>query len=309
MKKTISIVTPTFNEVQNIEKLCFEISEIMDKSDFNYEHIVIDNNSSDGTIEKLRNISKKNKNLKVIINTKNFGHIRSPFHGIMQSNGDATILINSDFQEPLDLIPKYIEKWKSGSSIVLGKRSGSDINFFSNLFKKLSYKMMNNFSEIKLSNHTSGTGIFDKKIIECLKKIDDPYPFFRGLIFEITSNIDYVEFHQNKRLKGKSKTNFYTLYDYAALALVKHSKLPLRYLTFLGFIFSILSLLTSIFFLFYKLIFWNSFELGIAPIIIGLFFLISIQLFFLGFIGEYLMQILSHQRKIPLVIEKERINF
>jgi len=168
---------------------------------------------------------------------------------------------------------------------------------------------MNNFSEIKLSNHTSGTGIFDKKIVESLKKIDDPYPFFRGLIFEITSNIDYVEFHQNKRLEGKSKTNLYTLYDYAALALVKHSKLPLRYLTFVGFIFSILSLFTSIFFLFYKLIFWNSFELGIAPIIIGLFFLISIQLFFLGFIGEYLMQILSHQRKLPLVIEKERINF
>lgn len=305
----ISIVTPTFNEEENIEKLCQCIGELMQNLNLEYEHIVIDNCSIDNTNKILREIAKKDKNLKIIFNERNFGHIRSPFYGLLQSNGDATILINSDFQEPLELIPKYIEKWKEGKKIVLGRRSSSDENIFHSFLRDKYYKTLNKISDIKLSKNTSGTGIFDKEIIQTLKKIKDPYPYFRGLLFEITSDISYVDFHQKKRERGETKNNFYTLYDYLALALIKHSKTPLRLLTVIGFITSIISLFITIFFFIYKILFWNSFQLGIAPLIIGLFGIISVQLFFLGFIGEYLMQILTQQRNLPLVVEKERINF
>ena len=305
----ISIVTPTFNEEENIKKLCQCIGELMQNLKLEYEHIVIDNCSIDNTNKILREIAKKDKNLKIIFNERNFGHIRSPFYGLLQSNGDATILINSDFQEPLELIPKYIEKWKEGKKIVLGRRSGSDENIFYSFLRDKYYKTLNKISDIKLSKNTSGTGIFDKEIIQTLKKIKDPYPYFRGLLFEITSDISYVDFHQKKRERGETKNNYYTLYDYLALALIKHSKTPLRLLTVIGFITSIISLFITIFFFIYKILFWNSFQLGIAPLIIGLFGIISVQLFFLGFIGEYLMQILTQQRNLPLVVEKERINF
>ena len=305
----ISIVTPTFNEEENIKKLCECICELMQNLQLEYEHIVIDNCSTDNTDKILREIAKKDKNLKIIFNERNFGHIRSPFYGLLQSNGDATILINSDFQEPLELIPKYIEKWKEGKKIVLGRRSSSDENIFLSFLRDKYYKTLNKISDIKLSKNTSGTGIFDKEIIQTLKKIRDPYPYFRGLLFEITSDISYVDFHQKKREHGETKNNFYTLYDYLALALIKHSKTPLRLLTVIGFITSIISLFITIFFFIYKILFWNSFQLGIAPLIIGLFGIISVQLFFLGFIGEYLMQILTQQRNLPLVVEKERINF
>lgn len=305
----ISIVTPTFNEEENIKRLCECICELMQNLQLEYEHIVIDNCSTDNTDKILREIAKKDKNLKIIFNERNFGHIRSPFYGLLQSNGDATILINSDFQEPLELIPKYIEKWKEGKKIVLGRRSSSDENIFLSFLRDKYYKTLNKISDIKLSKNTSGTGIFDKEIIQTLKKIRDPYPYFRGLLFEITSDISYVDFHQKKREHGETKNNFYTLYDYLALALIKHSKTPLRLLTVIGFITSIISLFITIFFFIYKILFWNSFQLGIAPLIIGLFGIISVQLFFLGFIGEYLMQILTQQRNLPLVVEKERINF
>ena len=309
MKKTISIVTPTFNEEKNIDKFCNEISETMKKLDYNYEHIVIDNSSTDSTVEKLKKIAVADKNLKIIVNEKNFGIIRSPFHGLLQSTGDATILMSADFQEPINLIPEYIKKWQEGFKVVLGKKKNSKINFFNNSLKKISYKILKFFSETEIAENANGTGIFDKDIIIKLKKIEDPYPFFRGLIFEITSNISYVEYTENKREDGESKNNFLVYYDYATLALVKHSKKPLRYISIFGFIFSIFSLLIAIFFFMYKLLFWDSFQLGVAPIIVGLFSLMFLQLFFLGFIGEYILQILNYQKKFPHVIEKERINF
>ena len=309
MSKLISIVTPTFNEEGNIEKLCGSISKEMSKTNFDYEHIVIDNSSTDNTIKILKELSKKSKKLKVIINKKNFGHIRSPMHGMFQASGDAVILMMSDLQDPIELITKYIEEWENGSKVVMGQKDSSDENFLKHHMKNIAYKFINKISDNPLLINTTGSGLYDKSIIDIIKKIDDPYPYFRGLISEITNETKLIKYHQPKREKGKTKNNFYTLYDIGILGIIKHSKIPLRLMTFLGFLFSFFSILTAIIFFIYKLIYWDSFDLGIAPIIIGVFALGSVQILILGFIGEYVMNILTQTRKLPLVIEKERINF
>ena len=307
--KKISIITPTYNEQENIEKIYLSISSEMKKLNFDYEHIVIDNNSNDKTIDILKNLASKDKKLKVIINTRNFGHLKSPIHGLLQASGDAIILLSSDFQDPPELIPDYISEWEKGHKVVLGKKDSSDENTLKHFFKKFFYKFISKISEVPLMMNTTGAGLFDKSIIEQIRKIDDPYPYFRGLISEITSDIKLISFHQPKRIYGKTKNNFYSLYDIGILGIVKHSKIPLRLMTLLGFCTSLLSICVAILFLFYKVLFWDSFEWGLAPLIIGLFTLSSLQIFLLGFIGEYVMNILTHSRKLPLVIEKERINF
>ena len=305
----ISIVTPTFNEEENIQKLCLGIKDSMKNLNINYEHIVIDNCSTDKTIANLKKICSTDKNVKVIINTKNFGHIKSPFHGILQSTGDACILMASDFQDPLDLIPKYIKKWQSGSKIVLGKKITSEENSLIFSIRKFFYKFLNKISETKLTENTTGSGIFDKSIINKLKNIKDPYPYLRGLLSELGEEISVVEFNQPKRLSGITKNNIFTLYDIGMLGIIKHSRAPLRFVTFLGFVLSFFSLLTALVYFIYKLIFWNTFDLGIAPLIIGIFGFASIQVLLLGIIGEYVGILLIHIRNLPLVQEKERINF
>ena len=309
MKKLISIITPTYNEEDNIEKLCSQISQELMKTDCDYEHIVIDNNSNDKTVEILKKIANKDKNLKIIINARNFGHIKSPIHGMLQSKGDAAILMSADFQDPPEMIKEYISEWKKGYDVVLGQKESTKDNLLVHNIKKIFYKLIKSISEVPLMLDTTGAGLFDRKIIEQVRLIDDPYPYFRGLISEITSNIKLIKFVQPKRLSGKTKNNFYTLYDIGILGIIKHSKIPLRIMTFLGFFTSIISILISLVFLFRKLFFWDSFDLGIAPLIVGLFGIASIQIFLLGFIGEYVMNILTQTRKLPLVVEKERINF
>ena len=305
----ISIVTPTFNEEENIQKLCLDIKVQMDQLSIDYEHIVIDNSSTDKTIDILKEICSKDKRVKVIINTKNFGHIKSPFHGILQSTGDACILLASDFQDPLDLIPIYIKKWQNGSKIVLGKKITSEENSLIFSIRKFFYKFLNKISETKLTENTTGSGIFDKSIISQLKKINDPYPYLRGLLNELSEEIDIIEFNQPKRLAGVTKNNIFTLYDIGMLGIIKHSRAPLRFVTFLGFVLSFFSLITAFIYFIYKIIFWNSFEVGIAPLVIGIFGFASIQVLLLGIIGEYVGILLIHIRNLPLVIEKERINF
>ena len=305
----ISIVTPTFNEEENIQKLCLGIKDSMKNLNINYEHIVIDNCSTDKTIEKLKIICSKDQNVKAIINARNFGHIKSPFHGILQSTGDACILMASDFQDPLDLIPTYIKKWQSGSKIVLGKKISSEENNLVFSIRKFFYKFLNRISETKLTENTTGSGIFDKSVISQLKNINDPYPYLRGLLNELSDEIDVVEFNQPKRLSGKTKNNIFTLYDIGMLGIIKHSRAPLRLVTFLGFVLSFFSLFTAFIYFVYKLIYWNSFEVGIAPLVIGIFGFASIQILLLGIIGEYVGILLIHLRNLPLVIEKERINF
>ena len=269
MQKLISIVTPTYNEEGNIEDLCSSIAKEMSKTNCDYEHIVIDNNSSDKTISILRKLSNKDKKLKVIINTRDFGHIKSPIHGLLQTSGDASILMSSDFQDPPELIHKYIKEWENGHKLVLGQKESSDEFFLKEFFKNIFYKFIKSISELPLMTNTTGAGLFDREILNQVKKIDDPYPYFRGLLSEITSDIKLVKFHQPDRKSGKTKNNFYSLYDIGILGIIKHSKLPLRIMTFIGFITSLLSILVAIVFFFYKILYWDSFDLGIAPLIIG----------------------------------------
>ena len=305
----ISIVTPTFNEIDNIEDLYLEIKKELEKLEYDYEHIIIDNNSTDGTIDKIKHLASKDKNLKVIINSKNYGHIRSPFYGLLQTKSDASILMASDFQDPVDLIPKYIDEWKKGKKIVLAEKTSSEENQIKYSVRTLFYNFLNKISEFELPKNTTGSGIFDKTILDKLKKINDPYPYFRGLITELGENISTIKFKQPARKSGKTKNSIFTLYDIGMLGLVKHSRKPLRFMTLLGFFASLVSFLVGIIYLFYKLLFWNSFTLGIAPIVIGIFIVSSIQITLLGLVGEYIGIILLHQRNMPLVIEKERINF
>ena len=260
--KKISIVTPTFNEEENIKRLCSEIKVEVESLNYDYEHIIIDNSSSDKTIDILREIASKDKNVKIIINSRNYGHIKSPFYGVMQANGDACILMVSDFQEPIYLISKYIKKWENGAKIVLGQKNISEENNFIFSLRKLFYTLLNKISETELSINTTGTGLFDKEVIDRLKKINDPYPYFRGLISEVGFDIETIKFDQPLRKLGKTKNNFFTLYDLAMLGVVKHSRMPLRIMTLLGFISSFGCLFVAIIYLILKLIFWNSFELG-----------------------------------------------
>lgn len=305
----ISIITPTYNEVENIEKLYLEIKNQFVKISCDYEHIIIDNYSKDGTIDKIKKLASTDENLKIIINSKNYGHIRSPFYGLLQSSGDASILMASDFQDPVELIPEYIEKWKKGCKIVLGEKNTSEESNIKFSLRKLFYNFLNKISDFELTKNTTGSGIFDKSVIEKLKKINDPYPYFRGLIAELGEEIETIKFNQPLRKHGVTKNNIATLYDIGILGIVKHSRTPLRFMVVLGFISSVISLLIGIFYIVYKLFFWESFALGLAPIIIGIFIVSSIHITLLGLVGEYIGVILLHQRNLPLVIEKERINF
>ena len=307
--KLISIVTPCFNEEQNIEKLCLEVEKIFKNLNYKYEHIVIDNKSTDKTRNILKSLVKKNKNLKVILNSKNFGHIRSPYYAMLQSSGDAVILLSADFQDPIELIPDLIDKWKNGNKVVMLKRKSSSENFFMTFVRNSFYKFISKIGETNLVENTTGSGIYDKDIITNLKKINDPYPYFRGLITELTDSISVIEFHQPLRKYGKTKNNFYSLYDLAILGIIKHSKIPVRVMIIFGFISSLICLFISVLYFFLKIIFWSKFSLGLAPLIIGIFGLASLQILMLGILGEYVILILTHSRNLPLVIEEDRINF
>jgi len=309
MKKFISIITPTFNEETNIEKLSNAIVIQMQNLDYDYEHIIIDNASTDNTQSIIRALCLNSKKVKAILNARNFGHIRSPYHALLCAKGDAVIAISSDFQDPPELIPKLIQKWENGSQVVFLKRKSSKTNYIIEKLKLFFYKIVNLISDVKPEKNITGAGIFDKKIIENLKKINDPYPYFRGMIYEFVDKVDTLEFDQPKRLSGKSNSSFFVLFDLAMLAVVKHSKLPLRIMTISGFIISLVSFFIGIFFIIKKLLFWDAFQLGVAPLIAGVFFGISIIIIMLGLIGEYVGFVLTQTRNLPLVVEKERINF
>lgn len=307
--KKISIVTPTYNEEENIELLCEKVGNEFKKISYDYEHIIIDNNSTDKTVSILRNICKNDKNVKVILNNKNYGHITSPFYGMLQSSGDATILLTADFQDPVELIPEMIKKWENNKKVVLLQKKTSEENIIIKNLRKIYYRILANISINKITVDTTGSGLYDKSVIETFRSIKDPLPYLRGLVSEIEGDIELLGFDQPKRKFGSTKNNFLTLIDMAMLGFVKHSKLPLRLMIIFGAIVSVVSILISLIFLFYKLFFWNSFNLGIAPIVIGFFFISAIQILLLGILGEYISMTLTHSRSMPLVIEKERINF
>lgn len=310
MKKLISVVTPCYNEEDNVENLYKQVKAVFDDlATYEYEHIFIDNASKDMTVAILKEIAKKDKNVKIIVNARNFGHIRSPFHGLLQARGDAVISIVADFQDPPPMIADFITKWEEGYKVVVGVKKESEEAPLMFAIRRLYYNLIEKLSEVDQIKNFTGFGLYDKRIIEILRTIDDPYPYFRGLISEIGYDIFRIEYIQPARKRGITKNNFYSLYDIAMLGITNHSKVPLRLATMLGFCLAIFSLLVAFVYSIYKIIFWQSFSVGIAPLVIGLFFFSAVQLFFIGIIGEYIGSIHTQILKRPLVIERERINF
>ncbi|NVN95429.1 MAG: glycosyltransferase family 2 protein [Bacteroidetes bacterium] len=310
MKKRISIFTPCYNEEENVEILYNEVKKVFEQlPQYDYEHVFIDNNSQDKTVEILKRIANQDKKVKIIVNARNFGHIRSPYHGLLQTTGDCVISVVADLQDPPELIPEFLKKWEEGYKIVTAVKKKSRENPLMFLLRKIYYNILAKFSEGEQIKNFTGFGLYDKSFLDIIRKIDDPYPYFRGLISEVGFQNTSVEYTQPKRLHGKTKNNFYTLYDVGMLGFVNHSKLPLRLASFIGFTVALISLFVAIAYFVYKLIYWDEFKVGTAPLVIGLFFFSSIQLFFIGIIGEYIGAIHTQVRKRPLVIEKERINF
>jgi len=308
--KLISVVTPCYNEGENVRELYERVKKVMSSlAEYRYEHIFIDNASIDRTVDILRKIIEHDRNVKVIINARNFGHIRSPYHALLQAKGDAVISIVADLQDPPEMIVNFIKKWEEGYKIAIGVKEKSEESPIFFAIRRLYYNVIGKLSETKLIKNFTGFGLYDQKIIEILRQIDDPYPYFRGLICDIGYERAEIPYVQPVRRRGFTKNNFYTLYDMAMLGITNHSKMPLRLATMTGFALAFFSLLVAFGYFFYKLIFWNSFSVGIAPLVIGLFFFGAIQLFFIGIIGEYIGSIYTQVLKRPLVVEKERINF
>lgn len=306
----ISVVTPCFNEKKNIENIYKIVKNIFSNlRKYRYEHIFIDNCSTDNSISVLKQIAQLDKNVKLIINSRNFGHIRSPYYGLLQTSGSAVILLAADLQDPPELIKDFILAWEQGYKIVIGIKETSEESKIKFAFRKFYYKFLTLIAEVDLVKNFTGFGLYDSSFVNILKKIHDPYPYFRGFIADIGFKRKEISYSQPMRKFGVSKNNFYTLYDIAMLGITNYSKLPIRLATFFGFFLSITSLFLSITFFILKLIFWHSFSLGTAPILCGLFFFFSVQLFFTGLLGEYIGSIHTKVLKRPLVIEEERINF
>lgn len=308
--KKISIVSGCYNEEENLPILLTQLRAVVAKHpEYEFEIIVIDNASTDRSAEVLRKEAAQDPRVKVILNARNFGHIRSPYYGMLQANGDAVIYLASDLQDPPELISSFLEKWSEGFKAVVAIKNESEETPLFFLLRRTYYKLVNRLAEIDTIQNYTGFGLYDRQIIDICRQVADPYPYFRGLIAEIglpTAKIPYV---QPVRKRGITKNNFYTLYDIAMLGITNHSKVPLRLATMVGFAMSILSFLFAVGYLAYKLLYWNAFTLGLAPLIIGLFFFGSVQLFFIGILGEYIGSIHTQVLNRPLVVERERINF
>jgi glycosyltransferase involved in cell wall biosynthesis len=308
--KTISIVTHAYNEEDNIEAMYLRIREIMQAyPQYAYEHIFIDNHSTDSTAAILTRIADTDHHVKLIVNARNFGHIRSPIHALMQARGDAMIGIASDFQEPPDLIPAMIEAWEEGFKMVLCVKRSSGENGLFYWARKQYYKTVESLSSVETIQNYTGFGLYTREVVDIFRSFNDPYPYFRGIIAEISLPNKRIYFDQPARKRGISKNNFYTLYDIAMLGIISTSKVPLRLAVFAGFLGSALSFLIALGYLIAKLIYWRTFSVGIAPMIIGVFFLQSIMLVFMGILGEYVGAIYTKVQQRPYAIEQQRINF
>ena len=309
MQKLISIVTPCFNEEENVQEVYQQVKNVFAQiAGYRYEHIFIDNSSTDKTIQILREIAKNDFNVKIIINSRNFG-VMNRYYAMLQSAGDAVIQVVADLQDPPLMIKDLIKKWEDGYKLVLAVKEKSEESKIMFTIRQLYYKIYNKISNIQIVTNYCGFGLYDKAIIDILRKIDDPYPDLRSLIGEIGFERAILTYTQRVRKKGKTKNNFYNLYDQAMLGITRDSIIPLRLASFIGFSVAAINLLVAIGYFIYKLLYWQNFQLGIAPLVIGIFFFGGVQLFFLGVIGEYIGAIFTQVKKRPLVIEKERINF
>lgn len=308
--KTISIVTPCYNEQENVEELYRQVRDVMAGiGTYFYEHIFIDNSSLDQTIPILRRLAAVDPNVKVIVNARNFGHIRSPIHALLQARGDAVLLIVADLQDPTNLIPTFIAEWEAGFYMVLGIKRTSEENSLMFFMRKQYYRIAERLSSIESFQNFTGFGLYDRKVIELVRSFSDPYPYFRGMLAEIGLPYKKIYYDQPKRKFGITKNNWYTLYDIGMLGIINHSKVPLRLATFVGFGGAALSFLMALIYFILKLLFWNTFTFGLAPMLIGVFFISSIQLVFLGVMGEYVGAIYTQVQKRPYAVELDRINF
>ena len=309
--KKISVVVPTYNEEENVELLVDTIEKEFKKNikTYDYEILFIDNDSVDKTQEILENICKKNKKVKAIFNAKNFGQFNSPYYGMMQSTGDATILMCADFQDPIDMLSKFIKEWENGYKIVIGIKTRSKESKTMYFLRSCYYKLIKKFSTVDQIEQFTGFGLYDKKFIEVLRNLDDTEPYLRGIVSELGFKRKEIPYEQAKRLNGKTKNNWYTLYDAAMLGITSYTKTIMRMATIFGFFFSVISLIISLTYLVLKLLFWSKFPIGTVPILIGVFLIGSIQIFFIGLIGEYIININRRVMRRPLVVEEKRINF
>lgn len=311
MKKLISVMTPCYNEEDNIEDLYSQVKTIFENqlSGYDYEHVFIDNCSKDRTVEILKMLARKDPKVKIIVNARNFGFVRSSYYGLIQPDGDAVIFLMADLQDPPSLIVDFVTKWEEGYKVVQGVRKNSRESFVLFKVKKLYYYVLSRISDVELTRDSTGFGLYDKCVIQSLRKIDDPYPYFKGLISELGFEIAEVEYVSAARKRGVSSANFFMLYDFALLGITSHSRVPIRVATMVGFVMAIISLIISMAYLIVKLLNPSFLPLGIASLHITLFFFSSVQLFFIGLIGEYIGLIHLRSLKRPLVVERERVNF
>ena len=308
--KKISILVPTYNEEENVEPLSSAIVEQLNKlPEYDYEIIFIDNDSCDATQEKLRSLCAKNKKIKAIFNAKNFGQNNSPYYGLLQTTGDCAILMCADFQDPVEMIPQLISEWENGAKIVSCIKTTSLESKFWRFLRTCYYKLIKKLSQVEQIEHFTGFGLYDKSFLDVLKNLNDSTPFLRGIVAELGFKRKEIEYQQQRRRAGSSKNSFLSLYDVAMLSFTSYTKAGLRLATFTGFFLSFMCMVIAFTYLILKLFWWNLFSIGMAPIVIGMFFLGAIQLVFLGFIGEYILSINQRIMHRPLVIEQERINF
>ena len=309
--KKISIVVPCFNEEENVVPMADAIREEFKKnlSSYEYEIIFIDNDSKDNTRELIRELCNSDKGIKGIFNAKNFGQFNSPYYGMLQSTGDATVLMAADFQDPVEMIPKYVKAWEDGYKIAIGIKKSSQENKIMYHLRSLYYKTIKKLSEVEQIEHFTGFGLYDRAFINVMRNLDDPVPFLRGIVAELGFRRKEIPYEQPQRRAGITSNNLYRLYDAAMLSITAYTKVGLRLATFAGVILSGISMLIAVMYLILKLVYWDRFPAGMAPILIGMLFLGSIQIFFIGLIGEYILTINQRVMKRPLVVEEERINF
>lgn len=311
--KKISVMIPCFNEVENVVPMSEAVVDMMEKqlSNYDYELLFIDNCSTDGTRDKLEEICSKNKKIKAIFNVTNFGQFNSPFYGMCQTTGDCTISMCCDFQDPVELLPRFVEEWEKGHKIVSAIKTSSKENPIIYFLRSMYYKMIKSMSDTQMIEHFTGFGLYDKSFINILRELDDPIPFLRGIVAEYGHGFNRIEieYEQAERRAGKTHNNFYSLYDAAMLSITSYTKVGLRLATFLGFISSGISLLVALGYLIWKLTHWYEMQTGNAPMIIGIYVIGSLQLFFIGLLGEYILNINTRVIKRPLVVEEKRLNF
>ena len=308
--KKVSLLIPTYNEIENVEPLsCAIIGEFDKLPQYDYEIIFIDNHSKDGTREKLRKMCGANKKIKAILNAKNFGQNNSPYYGLQQTTGDCAIMMCADFQDPVEMIPKLLAEWEKGYKIVSAIKTASRENKLVRFFRTCYYKLIKKFSEVEQIEHFTGFGLYDKSFIQVMRDLKDPTPFLRGIVAELGFQRKEIPYEQQRRRAEKKKNNFYSLYDIAMLSFTSYTKVGLRLATFIGFFIAVFSVVVALVYFVLKIIYWDTFVMGTAPILIGMFFLGAVQLLFLGLIGEYILSINQRVMNRPLVIEEERINF